>query len=106
MSSASTTPAARSPRHLTREARVAGLSIELHRIDAEAERRQLQRTARVRSERNTDGAAQALGDVRRAAAGADNLLPPMREALRARCTIGEIGNVLRDEFGVYDARRA
>jgi methylmalonyl-CoA mutase N-terminal domain/subunit len=30
----------------------------------------------------------------------------MREALRARCTIGEICNVLREEFGMYDAQRA
>jgi hypothetical protein len=29
----------------------------------------------------------------------------MRDALRARCTIGEICNVLREEFGVYDAQR-
>ena len=80
--------------------------IELHRIDAEAERRQLDRTARVRSERNADEAARALEEVRRTARGTDNLLPAMREALRAHCTIGEICNVLRDEFGVYDARRA
>ena len=39
-------------------------------------------------------------------AGRENLLPPLREALRARCTIGEICNVLRDEFGMYDAQRA
>jgi hypothetical protein len=30
----------------------------------------------------------------------------MREALRARCTIGEISNALREEFGTYDAQRA
>jgi methylmalonyl-CoA mutase N-terminal domain/subunit len=30
----------------------------------------------------------------------------MREALRARCTIGEICDVLREEFGTYDAQRA
>jgi methylmalonyl-CoA mutase N-terminal domain/subunit len=29
----------------------------------------------------------------------------MREALRARCTVGEICNALRDEFGLYDAQR-
>jgi methylmalonyl-CoA mutase N-terminal domain/subunit len=34
-----------------------------------------------------------------------NLLVPMREALRVRCTIGEICNALRDEFGMYDAQR-
>jgi hypothetical protein len=30
----------------------------------------------------------------------------MREALRARCTVGEISNALRDEFGTFDAQRA
>ena len=47
-----------------------------------------------------------LARVREAARGTQNLLPPLREALRARCTIGEICNVLRDEFGMYDAQRA
>ncbi len=79
--------------------------IELHRLDPEAERRQLERTAGVRAERNTKEAAAALGRVRDTARGEANLLPPMREALRARCTVGEICNALRDEFGMYDAQR-
>src|SRR5690242_1701365 len=80
--------------------------IELHRIDPEAERRQHERTARVRAERNAAAAEEALARVLEAARGTENLLPPMRHALRARCTIGEICNVLRDEFGMYDAQRA
>ena len=80
--------------------------IELHRIDPEAERRQRERTARVRAERDAGEAAAALARVREAARGTGNLLPPMRDALRARCTIGEICNVLREEFGMYDAQRA
>ena len=80
--------------------------IELHRIDPEAERRQLERTARVRAERDAKAAEVALAGVREAARGTQNLLPPLREALRARCTIGEICNVLRDEFGMYDAQRS
>jgi methylmalonyl-CoA mutase N-terminal domain/subunit len=80
--------------------------IELHRIDPEAERRQHERTARVRAERDAAAADGALGRVREAASGTENLLPPLREALRARCTIGEICNVLRDEFGMYDAQRS
>jgi methylmalonyl-CoA mutase N-terminal domain/subunit len=80
--------------------------IELLRIDPEGERRQLERTARVRAERNADEAARALTAVREAAGDATtNLLRPMREALRARCTIGEICNALRAEFGEYDAQR-
>jgi methylmalonyl-CoA mutase, N-terminal domain len=80
--------------------------IELHRIDPEAERRQLERTARVRAERNAGEAEAAVAEVRRVAAGEGNLLVPMREALRARSTIGEICNALRDEWGMYDAQRA
>src|SRR5438445_1074965 len=55
--------------------------IELHTIDPEAERRQRERTARVRAERNAEQAAAALTAVRDAARGTANLLPPMREAL-------------------------
>jgi methylmalonyl-CoA mutase, N-terminal domain len=79
--------------------------IELHRLDPAAERRQLERTARVRAERNADEADRALAGVLDTARGDGNLLVPMREALRARCTVGEICNVLRDEFGMYDAQR-
>jgi methylmalonyl-CoA mutase N-terminal domain/subunit len=80
--------------------------IELHRIDPEAERRQHERTSRVRAERDAAAAEESLARVREAAAGTENLLPPLREALRVRCTIGEICNVLRDEFGMYDAQRS
>ena len=80
--------------------------IELHRIDPEAERRQLERTARVRAERDGAAAEAALARVREAAQSTKNLLPPMRDALRARCTIGELCNVLREEFGLYDAQLA
>src|SRR5262245_25359570 len=79
--------------------------IELHRLDPAAEKRQLERTAKVRAERNAGEAEQALGEVRQVAEGAGNRLPPMREALRARVTIGEICNELRDVFGTYDAQR-
>jgi methylmalonyl-CoA mutase N-terminal domain/subunit len=38
--------------------------------------------------------------------GGENLLPPMRDALAASCTLGEICGVLREEFGTYDAHQA
>jgi len=80
--------------------------IELHRIDPAAERRQLERTARVRSARDPRAVEGALAEVRKVARGDGNLLVPMREALRAMSTIGEICEVLRDEFGTYDAQRS
>jgi methylmalonyl-CoA mutase, N-terminal domain len=80
--------------------------VELHRLDPEAERRQIERTQRVRAERDTGGAEAALGRVREAARGEANLLPPMREALAARCTVGEVCDALREEFGTHDAHLA
>jgi methylmalonyl-CoA mutase N-terminal domain/subunit len=76
--------------------------VELLRIDPEAERRQLERTARVRAERNAAEADAALAAVVETARGEGNLLLPMRAALRSRCTVGEICGALRTEFGTYD----
>jgi methylmalonyl-CoA mutase, N-terminal domain len=80
--------------------------IELLDIDPEAERRQLARTATVRADRNDEDARASLGRVREVARGTGNLLFPMRDALRARCTVGEICGVLREEWGEYDRERA
>jgi methylmalonyl-CoA mutase N-terminal domain/subunit len=44
--------------------------------------------------------------VRSTAESDANLLPPLREALRAECTVGEICNVLRELWGTYDAQHA
>jgi methylmalonyl-CoA mutase N-terminal domain/subunit len=80
--------------------------IELLHIDSAAERHQLERTAGVRAVRNAEDAAAAIAAVREAARSDANLLPPMREALRALCTVGEICEALREEWGMYDALRA
>jgi methylmalonyl-CoA mutase, N-terminal domain len=80
--------------------------IELHRLDPASIERQLERTRRVRAERDTDAAAAALEAVRQAAIGTDNLLPPMRVALAEHCTVGEICGVLRAEWGEHDRRTA
>jgi methylmalonyl-CoA mutase N-terminal domain/subunit len=76
--------------------------IELHRLDPESERRQVERTHRVRAERDAAEAEHALARVREVARGTDNMLHPMRDALRALCTVGEICDVLREEWGMHD----
>jgi methylmalonyl-CoA mutase N-terminal domain/subunit len=80
--------------------------VELQKIDPEGERRQIERTARVRAGRNAEAAAAATAAVRAAAQGNENLLPVLREALRAYCTIGELCETLREEWGMYDAVRS
>ena len=47
----------------------------------------------------------AVARVREAARGSENLLPPLRDALAAHCTVGELCETLREEFGMYDAQR-
>jgi methylmalonyl-CoA mutase, N-terminal domain len=81
-------------------------TIELHRIDPEAELRQCGRTAALRAERDSGEVESALAGVRAAATGDGNLLVPMRAALGARATVGEVCQVLRDEWGTHDALRA
>ncbi|MGH2994852.1 MAG: acyl-CoA mutase large subunit family protein [Gaiellaceae bacterium] len=80
--------------------------IELHKLDSEVERRQIERTQRVRAERDQGAAESVLARVRAAARGNENLLFPLRDALAACCTVGEICNALREEFGTYDAHLA
>ena len=82
-----------------------GEEVELLQVDPEIERRQRERTAR--SARNvTLRPPQRVVEVRQTAEGDANLLPPIREALRARCTVGEICGELRDLWGTYDAQHA
>jgi methylmalonyl-CoA mutase N-terminal domain/subunit len=79
---------------------------ELHRLDPGLEARQAERTQAVRAGRDQTAATARLAEVRAAATSERNLLEPMRDALEAHCTIGEICEVLRAEWGTYDALQA
>jgi methylmalonyl-CoA mutase N-terminal domain/subunit len=76
--------------------------VELHKLDADLERNQVERLQRVRAERDPGAVKKALEALRDAARGSDNLLYPMREALAQYATLGEVSDVLRSEFGVYE----
>jgi methylmalonyl-CoA mutase N-terminal domain/subunit len=76
-------------------------SIDIVKISPHHEREQVEALKRLRAERDGALVQARLTDVRRAAEGKDNLLPPMREALRAYATIGEVCDVLREVFGEY-----
>ncbi len=83
-----------------------GDRVELLEVDPASERRQRERTARVRGERSAEAAETALAEVRRVAETDENVLPALRDALRARCTVGEICGALRELWGMYDTRHA
>src|SRR4051794_16659872 len=69
-------------------------------IDPELQRQQAAAVAGVRASRDQSAVDAALTDVAAAAKGTQNLLVPMKEALRRRATLGEVSDVLRAEFGV------
>ncbi|HEU4675791.1 MAG TPA: methylmalonyl-CoA mutase family protein, partial [Motilibacteraceae bacterium] len=71
------------------------------RVDPAIEAEQAARLAALRAERDDDAVAKHLAALREAAAGTDNVLVPMKEALRARATVGEVCNALREVWGVY-----
>jgi len=70
-------------------------------IDPALERGQRERLATLRAERDNDELNARLGDVADAARGTQNLLYPMKDALRARATLGEVSDALREVFGTY-----
>ena len=63
--------------------------------------RQRARLAAVRAERDATSVERALGRLRGAAAGRDNLMPAILDAVRAYATVGEISDTLRAVFGVH-----
>ncbi len=71
------------------------------RVDPAIEQQQGERLASLRVSREGAEVRRALDAVRRAAAGTDNVLYPLREALLARATVGEVCDALRAEWGVY-----
>ncbi len=75
--------------------------VEILELDPELERRQIERLQRVRKERDAGAVETALEAVRSAARGTDNLLYPIKDALAARATLGEVSDALRDVFGEY-----
>ncbi|AWI30598.1 acyl-CoA mutase large subunit family protein [Streptomyces tirandamycinicus] len=71
------------------------------RVDPEIEARQAERLAELRAGRDRAAVDAALGGLREAASGTGNVLYPMKEALRARATVGEVCDALREVWGTY-----
>ncbi len=74
---------------------------EVFPIDLTLQQLQIDRTRSVRVARDQPAVDRALADVAETARGEGNLLVPMKAALRQMATLGEVSDVLRGEFGVY-----
>ena len=75
---------------------------EVFPIDVELQQAQVERTRRARAERDQSAVDASLANVAAAARGSENLLVPMKGALAAMATLGEVSDVLRAEFGTYE----
>jgi methylmalonyl-CoA mutase N-terminal domain/subunit len=71
------------------------------RVDPAIEGEQVARLERLRAERDQGAVDRALDAVRAAARGTDNVLYPLRDALRAHATVGEASDALREVWGLY-----
>ncbi|HEY8267159.1 MAG TPA: protein meaA [Xanthobacteraceae bacterium] len=72
-------------------------------ISESAERGQIERLQAWRKERDPRAVEKALGELKRAARGGGNIMPPSIACAKAGVTTGEWGAALRDEFGEYRA---
>jgi methylmalonyl-CoA mutase N-terminal domain/subunit len=75
--------------------------LEILRIPAELERKQIGRVQAVRARRESDAVEVALGELREAAAADRNLMEPLLDCARAHATEGEIVESLQRVFGTY-----
>ncbi|MFD7702485.1 methylmalonyl-CoA mutase [Streptomyces caelestis] len=71
------------------------------RVDPAIEAQQAERLAKLRAERDRQAVDSALAALKKAAEGEDNVLYPMKDALKARATVGEVCNALREVWGTY-----
>jgi methylmalonyl-CoA mutase N-terminal domain/subunit len=74
---------------------------ELLRVDPALEGEQVARVQAVRARRDSAEVARTLAQVRAAAAGETNLMPALIEASRVYATVGEMCDVLREEWGTW-----
>jgi len=76
-------------------------AVPIFRPDDAVAREQADSLAQLRAQRDGAAVDAALADLRVAADGDANVLPPMREALRRYATVGEVCGVLREVWGEY-----
>ncbi|HLM10490.1 MAG TPA: methylmalonyl-CoA mutase family protein [Thermoleophilaceae bacterium] len=75
--------------------------VEILRVDPESEREQVERLRGFKEDRDGEALRARLEELRAACSGNRNLLEPMREAFKARASLGEVCGVMREEFGEY-----
>jgi methylmalonyl-CoA mutase N-terminal domain/subunit len=75
--------------------------LTLFESDPRIRERQLARLGEVKRRRDGARARAALDALKRAAAGAENVMPPLIACVKAYCTVGEMNAVFLDVFGRF-----
>jgi methylmalonyl-CoA mutase, N-terminal domain len=86
-------------RFQTHEEKLTGLL----KVDPEVGAKQVARLQELKNTRDNAAVQQALAELKTAAEGTDNLMPPILKAVKALATLGEICDTLRGVFGEYEA---
>jgi methylmalonyl-CoA mutase N-terminal domain/subunit len=74
---------------------------EILSVDPESERRQVERLKAFKAGRDNELTQRRLDELKTAAQGTGNLLPPIRQALSDHASVGEVCGALREVFGEY-----
>ena len=86
-------------RFQTHEDKLTGLL----KVDPEVGAKQVARLQELKNTRDNAAVKQALAELKTAAEGTDNLMPPILKAVKALATLGEVCDTLRGVFGEYEA---
>jgi methylmalonyl-CoA mutase N-terminal domain/subunit len=73
----------------------------LLRVDPAVGISQIEKLKKLKSEREEEAVKKSLVQLKRAAEGSGNLMPPIFDAVKAYATLGEICDVLREVYGEY-----
>ena len=76
---------------------------DLLKVDPEVGAKQVARLQELKNTRDNAAVQQALAELKTAAEGTDNLMPPILKAVKALATLGEVCDTLRGVFGEYEA---
>ncbi|HWT92036.1 MAG TPA: methylmalonyl-CoA mutase family protein [Solirubrobacteraceae bacterium] len=71
------------------------------KVDPATEQGQVDRLKEFKANRDQELVKQRLDEIRAASQGTDNLLPVLRQALKDRCSLGEVCGAMKDVFGAY-----
>lgn len=74
----------------------------LLKVDESIRTEQMKNLAAIKRKRDSSAVTGALDALRTASRGEENLLPHIITAVERYATVGEISDVLRDEWGVYE----